>query len=73
MKIVERANYNMYRFTCNACKNTLEATGKEFEFFKPGRLICTCCACGERVMVKERSITIVPVYQEVKNKKQSKE
>lgn len=66
MKIVERSNYNKFRFVCKACGCTLEATGKELEFLKPGRLVCTCASCNERIIVKERSIEIVPVYQEAR-------
>ena len=67
MKIVERSEQNKYRFDCPECMSTLEATGKEFEFIRPGRLSCTCPACGEQIHIKERSIEIVPVYREVKD------
>ena len=74
MKVVQRAEKDMFRFTCNKCGCTLEANGNEFEFVKKGHLRCTCTSCKEQIIVKESKIKNVPFYKEIKpNVKSEKE
>lgn len=65
MKVVQRSEKDTFRFVCKKCGCTLEANGNELEFVKEGRLRCTCAHCGESIVIKERKITIVPVYEEI--------
>lgn len=66
MHIVEKSTRNQFVLTCPKCGALLQATGKEFEFVKPGTLACTCAACKKEIHVKERKIVTVPMYVEIK-------
>lgn len=71
MKIVERSDKNKFRFTCKHCGKTLEANEGELQFSDKGVLKYTCPGCkGKQRTIKERKVTVIPVYTEAKNTKQ---
>lgn len=63
MKIVEKSFRNEFVFECTNCGALLLAKGKELEFVSKGLLACTCPGCKTDVLIKERKIEVLPVYE----------
>ncbi len=65
MKVVKRAEKDLFMFVCKECGSILLAKGNEFEFVKKGHLRCTCASCKADIIVKERQIYNIADYEEI--------